>query len=120
MMKVIEVNHSIANRFDGYIEMNKHLKKYPKLYEPILEHELSHTDKPFTWGDFKLDFLSNSRVNQWSLMKFMFKHPASFLQLSPFLYSKKKGFIIDINILLMYLLMIFVFISTIYFGVKYL
>ncbi len=119
-MEIIEVNHSIANRYDGYIEVNKHLKKYPKLYEPILKHELEHTDQPWSWKDFRLDFLSNTHVNQFSLMKFMFKHPASFLQLSPLLYSKKKGFIIDINILLMYFVMIFVFISTIYFGVNYL
>lgn len=119
-MEIIEVNHSIANRFDGYIEINKHLKKHPKLYEPILKHELSHTDKSWSWKDFKLDFISNSNVNPFSLIKFMFKHPASFLQFSPILYSKKKGFIIDINILLMYLLMASVFITTIYFGVNYL
>lgn len=119
-MKIIEVNHSIANRFDGYIEINKNLKKYPHLLKPILEHELSHTDKTWSLHDFKLDFLSNSNVNQWDLIKFMFKHPSSFLQLSPILYSKKKGFIIDINILLMYFIMLSVFVSTIYFGVKYL
>ncbi len=119
-MKIIEVNHSIANRFDGYIEVNKHLKKYPELYKPILKHELEHTNEVFTWKDFRLDFISNSHVSQFSLMKFMFKHPASFLQLSPILYSKKKGFIIDINILLMYLVMAAVFTATIYLGVNYL
>ncbi len=119
-MKIIEVDHSLANRFDGYIEINKNLKKYPKLLEPILNHELAHTDKSFTWKDFKLDFFSNSKVNQWDLLKFMFKYPSSFLQLSPILYSKKKGFIVDINLLIMYTTMFVVFILTIIFGVKYL
>lgn len=119
-MKIVEVNHSIANRFKGYIEINKNLKKYPELLKPILEHELAHTDKPFTFHDFKLDFFSNSKVNQFSLMKFMFKHPKTFLQLSPFLYSKKKGFVIDFNLLIMYLIMFTIFIMTIYIGVKFL
>ncbi len=71
-MKIIEVNHSIANRFDGYIEINENLKNYPKLYKPILEHELAHTNKTFTWHDFKLDFVSNTGVNYFELIKFMF------------------------------------------------
>ena len=114
------MNHSIANRFDGYIEVNKNLKKYPKLFNPILDHELSHTDKAWSLEDFKLDFLSNTKVNHLHLLKFMFKHPMSFLQLSPVLYSKKKGLVVDINLLLMYITMFTVFLLTIYFGVKYL
>lgn len=119
-MKVIEVSHSIANRFDEYIEINKNLKKYPHLLQPIMEHELSHTDKTWSWKDFKLDFISNSNVNPFSLMKFMFRHPASFLQFSPILFSKKKGFIFDVNLFIMYFIMLLVFVSTIYLGVKYL
>lgn len=119
-MKIIEVNHSIANRFDGYIEINKNLRKYPKLLSPIMQHELSHTDESWSIKDFKLDFFSNSKVNQWDLIKFMFKYPASFVQLSPILYSKKKGFIVDINLLIMYGTMLTVFTLTILFGVKYL
>lgn len=119
-MEIIEVNHSIANRFNNHIEINKNLKHYPELFEPILQHELAHTNKDWSLHDFKLDFFSNSKVNHWSLTKFMFKHPASLLQLSPILYSKKKGFIIDINLSIMFITMFVVFISTIYLGVKYL
>ncbi len=119
-MEIIEVSHSVANRYPGYIEMNKNLKKYPKLYKAILEHELSHTNKSWSLKDFKLDFVSKTKVNFFTLMKFMLSHPASFLQLSPILYSKKKGLIIDINLLIMYLIMFLVVTITIYFGVKYL
>lgn len=119
-MKIIEVNHSIANRFDGYIEINKNLKKYPNLLKPILEHEVSHTDQIWSWKDFKLDFLSNSHISSFSLMKFMFRHPLSFLQFSPIIVSRKKGLVIDINLITMYLIMLLVFMTTIYFGVKYL
>lgn len=119
-MKIIEVDHSIANRFDGYIEINKNLKNYPKLLKPILEHELSHTNETFTWHDFKLDFISKTGVNYFDLFRFMLKHPRSFLQLSPLLYTKKKGFVIDINLFIMYSLFFLTFVGTIYFGSKYL
>ncbi len=119
-MEIKYINHSIANRYPGLIEVNKNLKNYPELLKPILEHESQHTDKPFTLHDFKLDFTSNDGINQWQLLKFMFKHPASFVQLSPILYSKRKGLIIDPNLLIMYSIMIGVFILTIYLGGKYL
>ena len=119
-MEIIEVSHSVANRYPNHIEINKHLKKYPHLLKPILEHELSHTDKPWSLKDFKLDFVSKSKIPFLNLIRFMFRHPASFLQLSPILYSKRKGLIIDINLLVMYLIMLLVFSTTIYIGVKYL
>ena len=119
-MKIVEVNHSIANRFSNYIEINKNLKKYHKLLKPILKHELSHTDEAWSVKDFKLDFFSSSGVNQWELMKFMFKYPRSFYQLLPILYSKKKGFIVDLNLLIMYFIMVGVFSLTIFVGVKFL
>ena len=119
-MEIIEVDHSIANRFSDHIEINKHLKDYPKLLKPILQHELSHTSKAFTWHDFKLDFLSKTGVNYIDLLKFMIKHPKSFLHLSPIIYSTKKGFIYDINLFIMYSLFFLTFAGTIYFGGKYL
>jgi len=119
-MKIIEVSHSIANRFNDSIEINKHLKKYPELLKPILEHELAHTDKVWSKEDFVLDFLSKSNVNSFDLFKFMIKHPKSFLQLSPIIYSRKRGFVIDINLLIMFIIMVSIFILTISFGVKYL
>ena len=119
-MKIIEVSHSIANRYSDHIEINKNLKKYPELLKPILEHEMSHTDKSWSFQDFKLDFFSKSKVNFFSLIKFMFKHPASFLQLSPIIYSKKNGLILDKNLLIMYSIMFLVFLITISVGVRYL
>lgn len=118
-MEIVEVDHSIANRFENHIEINENLKNYPDLYKPILAHELEHSSKTFTWHDFKLDFVSNTEVNHLDLIKFMFKHPRSFLQLSPIIKSNGK-FIFDINLLIIYSLFILTFIGTIYVGVKYL
>ncbi len=119
-MEIKYINHSIANRYPGLIEINKNLKDYPELLKPILEHELQHTDQAFSMKDLKLDFTSDDKVNQWQLLKFMFKHPASFIQLSPILYSKEKGLIVDPNLLIVYALMFGTFILTIYLGGKYL
>ncbi|KKM63716.1 hypothetical protein LCGC14_1508710 [marine sediment metagenome] len=119
-MKIEYVNHSIANNFGSYIEINKHLRKYPELLNPILEHELSHTEKAWSVKDFKLDFFSDNKINHWNLFKFMLKYPKSFYQVLPVLYSVEKGISVDINLLIMYLTMLIVFILTIYFGVKYL
>lgn len=119
-MKIEYVEHSIANNFGSYIEVNKHLRDYPELLEPILAHELSHTDKAWSKEDFKLDLFSDNKINHWELIKFMIKHPKSFYQLLPVTYSKEKGFAYDISLLVMFLSMILVFSLTIYFGGKYL
>ncbi len=109
-MKIIEVNHGIANRFtDGTIEVNKHLRAYPKLYYPIIKHELEHTDSSgFTLKDLRHDINANQEVNQIQLMKFMFKHPKSFTQFLPIYYTKKRKFVVDINLCLIYFVMFLV------------
>ena len=119
-LPIIEVDHGIANNFGTYIEINKHLRKYPKLLNPILEHENAHTNKKFSMEDFKLDFLMPQVIHYKELVKFMFKHPKSFTQLLPFYWIKQKGFVYDINMMVMYLMMISIFGGTIYFGGKYL
>ena len=119
-MKIEYVEHSIANNYGSFIEINRHLKNYPSLLKPILKHELEHSEKAWSLHDLKLDFFSNNKINHWELLKFMLKHPKSFFQLLPVTYSKEKGFAYDINLLVMFLSMILVFSLTIYFGVKYL
>ena len=114
-MEIIEVSHGIANRFaDGTIEVNKYLKAYPKLYYPIIKHELEHTGEVgFTLKDLKHDFNANQKVNQIQLMKFMFKHPKSLTQFLPIYYTKKRKFVIDINLCIVYSTM-FIVASAIY------
>ena len=119
-MTIIEVDYGIANNFGNFIEINKNLKKYPHLLLPILKHELSHTDKFFSLKDFKLDFYEDNQINTFDMLKFMFKHPKSFTQVLPIYWTKKKGFVYDLNLIVMYLMMVFVFMGTIYFGLKYL
>ena len=118
-LPIIEVNHGLANNFGTHIEINKHLRNYPELLNPILEHEFSHTDKAVTWQDFKLDFIMPQAIHYKQLFNFMIKHPRSFTQFAPIYWTRKKGFIYDFNLIVMYLIMFTIITSTIYFGVKY-
>lgn len=117
-IEVRDVDYGIANNFGNYIEINRHLRNYPTLFVPIMRHELAHTDAVWSWEDFKLDFLDTTDTNRWDLVRFMFKHPKSFTQFLPIYWTRKKGFVYDINMMIMYLIMCFVFIGTIYLGVN--
>ena len=104
--KIIEVDWGIANRFqDGTIEINKHLRAYPKLYFPIIIHELEHSNQSFSLYDLKHDINSEHKVNQIQLLKFMFKHPKSFTQILPFYYTPRRKFVFDINLCIIYSVM---------------
>lgn len=102
---IIAVGHGIANRFKDGIEVNRHLQKYPRLYYPILKHELEHTENLFSIEDFKHDINSEHKVNQIQLLKFMLKHPKSFTQILPFYYTKRRKFVLDINLSIIYFIM---------------
>ena len=107
---IVEVDSALANRFKDRIEINRHLKKYPKLYDAILEHELEHTDNTFSKKDLILD-LTGTKINYWDLLKFMVTHPRSFKQLSPIITSKRDGvtkIIYDINQIIIYLILLVV------------
>ena len=95
-MEIRETTWGIANNFGDYIEVNKYLKEYPELYNAILYHELSHTNKKgFTKEDFLLD-IGPSNVNYLKLFVFMIRHPKSLRQFLP-AYIEKGNFVYDIN-----------------------
>jgi hypothetical protein len=100
-LKIEYVKTGIGNNFGEVIELNENLKKYPDLHDSILKHELKHTDKGFTWYDLKHD-ITESNVDSLDLLKFMIKHPRSFSQLLPIYFSKKHGFVYDINLIIIY------------------
>ena len=106
-MEIRETNWGIANNFGDYIEINRNLKEYPELYNAILYHELSHTNKKgFTKEDFLLD-IGPSNVSYLKLLVFMIRHPKSLTQFLPF-YYKDKSFIYDINMMIAWSVMIIV------------
>ena len=118
-IEIRDVDWGVANRFDDCIEVNRHLKQHPKLYRPIIEHELEHSEKIFDIEDFKHDITSSHSLDQFELMKFMFKHPKSFSQLLPFYWTKKRGLVVDINLSILYFISISVISLFVYFGLRF-
>ena len=102
-MKIVYVENGLGNRFNDRIELNKNLllPQYKEIHDKVLSHELSHTNKAFTFKDLKLD-LGKSEVSSIDMLKFMLKYPKSFSQLLPFYYSRKHGFVYDLNLILIY------------------
>lgn len=101
-MEIRLVEHSIANNFGEYIEINKYLKEEnPKLYGAILQHELEHSaDKGFTKKDFILD-LTEDRVSYKELLAFMIRHPKSLYQFLP-LYRYSNKWFYDLNMIIVW------------------
>jgi hypothetical protein len=95
-MRIEYVSHGLGNNFGNVIEINRNLKDYPELHDVILKHEFMHTDRTFSLKDLYLD-MTESGVDNKKLLWFMLKHPLSFTQVLPFYWTKKHGFIYDIN-----------------------
>lgn len=93
----------LANRFGNKIVLNKNLKKYPKLHNTILQHELDHKNKGIK-HNLSHDF--DSLGEMW-LEKtiFMIKHPKSFVQLSPIYFYKKRPYF-DLSLIIVYIIAI--------------
>ena len=97
--KIVYVDNGIANRFkDGTIEINRNLLQYPKLKEQIITHELNHTklDK-LNKKDFDHDLTITDQIDNKLLFKFMIKHPSALTQFLPLYYSSTRGWVIDAN-----------------------
>jgi len=97
-MEIRLVDYGIANNFGDYIEINRELKKFPKLYKSVLAHELKHTKKPFSFSEFLMEFKD---IN-WDLFLFSIKRPKTWIQALPF-YIKNRKLVYDLQLILFYL-----------------
>ena len=93
------VDWGLANNFGDYIELNKELKNDWRLREYVLAHELGHK-KGF---DLAHEFKWNKNLPR--LIKFVLINPKTWIDLLPIQY-KNKTFIYDINIGIMYIIII--------------
>lgn len=101
-MEIRYVPFGIANNFGEYIEVNENLKKYPKLHDAILRHELSHTNIPgFTLKDFMLDMSAPQKISNKQLISFMIHHPRAMKQFLP-IYKQEGTIFYDINMLIVW------------------
>ncbi len=117
-LNIIYRSYGIADRFDdGTIELNKHLEDYPALKRSIILHEVRHTNNPkLNKKDFIHDISMGEQIKTWYMIKFMFRHPLSLLQFLPFYYTKRRGWIIDKNLIIIYLFFGIISALGIYFG----
>jgi len=115
-IKIELVDKGIANRFSypdyELIEINKRLKKHPKLYDAILKHEMEHKEEGYKLDDFKHDMLSKTP----GIWKFMLLNPSTWRQLLPFYYdSKRKTWVYDWSAIVMWWILLGVAYTTYYF-----
>jgi hypothetical protein len=75
------VNYGIGNTFKDRIELNKALKKYPKLHDKVLQHELKHYNK-----EENVDLKEHQG---WQMNKFIITHPSTWVQYLPVWYKNK-------------------------------
>ncbi len=120
MLPIVYTKWGLANRFDDCIELNENLKKYPKLHAELLHHEIKHTNKKFTLFDLNHDLSSHHEINQRSLVMFMIRYPRTLIQFLPFYWSvKRKQFIYDLNLLLVYSLFFVIILTGTLFSLKF-
>lgn len=103
-LKIIYRTYGIADRFsDGTVELNIALNDYPELKAAILKHELHHTDNPrFNKKDLLHDINTPDQVKFMHMLKFMLRHPKSLTQFAPLYWTKKRGWIVDWNLVVIY------------------
>lgn len=91
--QIKEIDYGIAycvnNGNKKWIEMNKNLKFYPKLYKRVLAHELQHLKSKNKHMDFLIDFKETFKFDK-ELTLFCLKHPRTLLSFSPLFYEKRK------------------------------
>ena len=116
-MEIRYVDRSLGNNFGSFIELNEHLKEYPQLHTQILNHELKHSSiKGFTKQDFVAD-MNSTKIDYKQLFKFMLKYPKSLWQFVPF-YIQKGQFVYDINMCIVWGVVLFVSGLAIFLGMR--
>ena len=98
------VKRGVANRFTyaGWdeIEVHQDLFSYPILLDKILSHELKHEPGKPTFKDLKLDL--NDGIKKDGLMSFIIARPSTWIQIVPVWYNKDHGLVVDINMSIMW------------------
>jgi len=76
-IKIIDygIAYCVTNGNEKYIEVNKNLFQYPKLFKRVMKHEMKHYNYKGKF-DFWTDFLESfCFIHQYNLFKFQWKHP---------------------------------------------
>lgn len=74
-MKIVYTRWGVGNCIGGVVELNEDLKKFPKVHDEVLEHELRHLR-----GESHVDW---NESWSWDLLKFVLSHPRCWVQYFP-------------------------------------
>ncbi len=114
-MKIKEINHSIAyfneTNTEKYIEINKKLKKYPKLYAKVMLHESEHASTEGFWPNILIDIKDMFDIHkQLMLFAFMLRHPSSIRSLIPIFFENKR---VSVNWFMLYFMLFTLLVSIV-------
>lgn len=95
-------NTGLANYYGDFIEIHRNLKNNKPLRDYIVKHELGHSVKFDVGHDIKdgLGLVKKPKMFG-KLLGFYLKNPSTWTDLLPIQY-KKKTFVYDLNLLMMY------------------
>ncbi len=116
MIEIKFVDWGLANNFGKVIELHKDLES-SLLLAPILEHELKHTDQEELLEKLLHDLVPSKTDVKWyryKLAMFMLFRPKTWIQILPFYFQKKKGFVYDTSWIVFWSIIF----TLIYTGVK--
>jgi len=103
-MEIKYIDYGIGNRVGNTIFLNKNLKKYPALYNAVLDHEKKHSGN-YSKKDFLLDFHNRElRGVKGEYFRFILENPRSWINFFPIIKLGNK-WCIDISLTLFWLIM---------------
>ena len=89
------INYGVAYQVteDGkkYIEINRKLLRYPKLYDMVYDHELEHMEAESISDNFWIDFRDIFNLKkQIMLFGFVLRHPSGWANMAPIFFENKR------------------------------
>ena len=99
-IKVLYCKKGLANFYGTHIEINNKLKYDKKLRDYIIKHELGHREEFDISHELKIDWKIIT-----SLLFFVFTTPSTWIDFFP-IQIKNKQLIYDLNLLILYSLII--------------
>jgi hypothetical protein len=114
-LEIKYINFGTANRVGDVIYINKNMKKYPKLYKAVLNHERKHSSG-WNMDDFMLDLFNRDlKGHKQEYWKFVFNNPKSLLNFSPILKIDNQ-WVIDVNLLIFWIILAPIILTFIILG----